>query len=326
MQSSEIKYLERINSPVLLIDGPLVRFANSAAKDLLGSHIIGQDLRIAIRNPEALAAINAPQGGRYRIGGLGSPGSSWLLSCHPLDGGRRMITLDDLSIHVSVAKAHTDFVANASHELRTPLAAVLGYVEALESPKIDEPTRARFLGTIRHEAQRMQALVEDLMSLSRIEAGKHELPTDIINLADMARECLGEFSARAKIELAVSDDQSKVAGDRAQLAQVLRNLIDNAIKYGEPDAPITVSIESAGADKVEISVRNEGEGIPPESLPRLTERFYRADTSRSRAAGGTGLGLAIVKHIVERHRGWFDIASGPAGGTTASILLPASRV
>jgi two-component system, OmpR family, phosphate regulon sensor histidine kinase PhoR len=244
-----------------------------------------------------------------------------------LENGDRLVCLYDRSVQVSVARAHADFVANASHELRTPLATILGYVETLTNPKAggDEATRTRFLETIRHEAMRMQALISDLMSLSRIEANKHEVPGESLDLVALVRETVGEFPAARTVEVSTNCDSAPVRGDRAQLAQVLHNLIDNARKYGSETGTVRVTVEATDTGWVVVAVSDEGEGIAPEHLPRLTERFYRADTSRSRAAGGTGLGLSIVKHIVERHRGRFDITSRQGVGTTASVMLPLKR-
>jgi len=316
--------LEGINVPVLLIEDGTIGYANAAAHNLLGAHIDGQDLRIAIRQPDALDLILRSHGGEAVIGGIGAQGSQWKLSCRVLADGLRLVTLEDLSVRVSVARAHADFVANASHELRTPLAAILGYVETLEDSKAggDEATRLRFLGIIRHEAQRMQALVEDLMSLSRIEAIKHDAPTDPVDMVALARECAGEVKRRGEVVVEANVAEAVVSGDRGQLAQVLRNLVDNALKYGKPDAAVTVTLEATPTGRLALTVSDQGEGIDPEHLPRLTERFYRADTSHSRASGGTGLGLSIVKHVVERHRGRFDISSRKGVGTTASIILP----
>jgi two-component system, OmpR family, phosphate regulon sensor histidine kinase PhoR len=316
--------LEHVPSPAFFVDAGQVSFANAAARELLGGHIVGENVRIAVRDPKALAEVLAPAGAPVRIDGLSVPGSRWQLTCQRIDEDRRLVLLEDLSVKVSVARAHADFVANASHELRTPLAAILGYVETLEDPKAgaDEATRQRFLGIIRHEASRMRALVEDLMSLSRIEAIKHDAPTEPVDMVALAREAIGEVRERGEAVLSANTERAMVAGDRGQLAQVLRNLIDNALKYGKPEAPVQVTLEATQTGRLAISIRDEGEGIDPEHLPRLTERFYRADTGRSRAAGGTGLGLAIVKHIVERHRGRFDISSFPGQGTTASIILP----
>jgi two-component system, OmpR family, phosphate regulon sensor histidine kinase PhoR len=319
-----VHLLEHIQTPALGVARGQVTFANTAAKALLGSHIVNQDVRIAIRNPDAVAVILDDSGGSARIDGLSVGGSVWQVDCHVVGPGERLVTLYDLSVQVSTARAHADFVANASHELRTPLAAVIGYVETLLTPKAgnDTATRERFLSTIRHEALRMQALVEDLMSLSRIQALKHEVPADAIDIAALAREVAGEFREGAEISVTANCDSAVIAGDRGQLAQVLRNLIDNALKYGKPGGPIWLTLEATSTGWLSIAVRDEGDGIAPEHLPRLTERFYRANTSRSRAAGGTGLGLSIVKHIVERHRGRFDITTRLGEGTTASLMLP----
>lgn len=319
-----VNLLEHIQTPAMVVSRGQVSFANPGAKALLGAHIVGQDVRIAIRDPRAVAVILGDGGGNAKIGGLSVGGSMWEVDCKVIGSGERLVTLYDLSVQVSTARAHADFVANASHELRTPLATVLGYVETLMNPKAggDEATRERFLNTIRHEALRMQSLISDLMSLSRIEAVKHEVPSEKIEMVSLAREVGGEFRSGGSVSVNANCDSAIVLGDRGQLAQVMRNLVDNALKYGRKDAPVQVALEATQTGWLLVAVHDDGDGIPPEHLPRLTERFYRADTSRSRAAGGTGLGLSIVKHIVERHRGRFDIASRPGAGTTASMMLP----
>ena len=324
---SDPALLDRIHIPALLVSGGRVSFANAAALELLGGHIAGEDVRLAIRDPQAVALILGEDSGNVTLHGVSVPGSIWQLECQRLEDGTRLVTLDDLSVRVSVARAHADFVANASHELRTPLANILGYVETLDDPRAggEEETRTRFLGIIRREAQRMQSLVEDLMSLSRIEAGKHDSPAEPVDLVALARQCAGEAGENGKVEVTANTATAVVLGDRGQLAQVLRNLIDNALKYGKPGGPVAVALEVTESGRLSLTVSDEGEGIPPEHLPRLTERFYRADASRSRAAGGTGLGLSIVKHVVERHRGRLDIASRLGEGTTASLILPLHR-
>ena len=327
MPSDPFQMLDHIRTPALVVANGQVSFANAAARALLGAHVVGDDVRIAIRNPDAVALIQKPGGGTARIHGLSVGGSVWDVDCDVLASGDRLVSLYDLSVETSVAKSHSDFVANASHELRTPLATIIGYAETLMNPKAgeDPATRDRFLGIIRHEAQRMQSLVEDLMSLSRIEATKHEAPLDRVDMVALARETAGEFRGGARVTVTANRESAAVAGDRGQLAQVVRNVIDNAVKYGKPDGEVRVTLESTETGWLLIAVQDDGEGIGPEHLPRLTERFYRADKSRSRAAGGTGLGLSIVKHIVERHRGRFDIASRAGSGTTASIMLPLLR-
>jgi two-component system, OmpR family, phosphate regulon sensor histidine kinase PhoR len=323
MIDSSSNILDHIDVPALLIKDEQVSYANAAARMLLGNHIDGQNIRIALRIPDAVRLISSDAGGRVKLDGLSVAGSKWDMACHVLDPVTRLVTLNDISIEASVTRAHADFVANASHELRTPLAAIKGFIEAIEDPKLDNDpaTRAQFISTIKREASRMQALIADLMSLSRIEASKHDAPDAVIDLIELARSAVAEVRDRTNVNFETNTDSVTIAGDRGQIAQVLRNLIDNAIKYGRKNGTVSVSIEAAPTGWVSLSISDEGDGIAPEHLPRLTERFYRIDASRSREAGGTGLGLSIVKHIVERHRGRFDITSRPGRGTTASIML-----
>jgi two-component system phosphate regulon sensor histidine kinase PhoR len=221
-----------------------------------------------------------------------------------------------------------DFVANASHELRTPLATILGYAETLreEAEAVDPATRRKFVEIIHDEARRMQRLVDDLISLSRIEAERFSVPTGAVELRalieEASRNCRNAAEDRGcRIEIEVEADLPPVAGDRGQLLQLVENLISNAIRYGRFERPIVVRAYRERS-MAHLSVRDEGEGIPAEHIPRVTERFYRVDASRSRALGGTGLGLAIVKHIVERHRGRLRIASRVGEGTTVHVQLP----
>ena len=324
MANDPLKYLALIELPILLVIDGRVHFANSAAQALLGSHIEQQDIRIALRDPEALRLIKTGQSGNVRLVGLSVKGSVWEMRYSMLNDKVGLITLQDQSIQVSVARAHADFVANASHELRTPLAAIRGYVETLLDPKAgDDPqTRNQFLTIIKREASRMEALVSDLMSLSRIEAIRHEIPSTEVDIVSLCREVLAEQTRNPAFTLETDNSKVSVAGDAPQLAQAIRNLVDNAEKYGTTEKAAMIRIEATDHGWVSIAIEDHGEGIAPEHLPRLTERFYRADAGRSRAAGGTGLGLAIVKHIVERHRGRFDIKSRIGEGTTATIMLP----
>jgi two-component system, OmpR family, phosphate regulon sensor histidine kinase PhoR len=319
---SNSSLLDLMARPALLISGDQVVHANPVAHQMLGAHITGQDIRLAIRNPEILGLIQSHENGHVSVKGLSTKGSIWDAVCHLFDDGSQLLTLEDMSVQASIARAHADFVANASHELRTPLASILGYVETLADPKAggDEKVRDRFLSTIKAEAQRMEALVEDLMSLSRIEANKHDAPSDKVDLAQICQLAASESKAQALFES--SANTAIILGDSTQIIQVMRNLVDNAIKYGGGEKPVRIGLETTSTGWAVIDVTDEGEGIAPEHLPRLTERFYRVDDSRSRKVGGTGLGLSIVKHIIERHRGRFDIRSRPGEGTTASIMLP----
>jgi two-component system phosphate regulon sensor histidine kinase PhoR len=239
----------------------------------------------------------------------------------------RVVHLIDRTGSYAADKIRIDFVANASHELRTPLASILGFIETLREGAGDDPdTRDRFLKIMFGEATRMRRLVDDLMSLSRIEAEKYREPDQIVRLGELVEEVRAEVTsiadARAADLVTAIADAPPIKGDRAQLSQVLHNLVGNAMKYGRPGTPVTVELRHDGGAMLRLSVRDEGDGIAAEHLPRLTERFYRVDSGRSRQAGGTGLGLSIVKHIVERHRGRLDIASVPGRGTTVTVLLP----
>jgi two-component system phosphate regulon sensor histidine kinase PhoR len=241
--------------------------------------------------------------------------------------GTRVVHLVDTTARHAAERMRVDFVANASHELRTPLASILGFVEALSDAAGDDAAiRDRFLHVMGEEARRMQRLVEDLISLSRIEADKHRAPSTPVELAELVESVCAELRRAAgprgeDLDCTAEADIPPVAGDAAQLSQILHNLVGNAMKYGRAGTPVTIRLVHAG-EMARLTISDQGDGIPPEHLPRLTERFYRVDAGRSRALGGTGLGLAIVKHIVERHRGRLDIASRVGEGTTVTITLP----
>ena len=235
----------------------------------------------------------------------------------------------DRSDAVSAEKMRVDFVANASHELRTPLSTVLGYAETLaEESGISDKQRSSFGRTIRDEARRMLRIIEDLMSLSRIEADRFVAPGERVEIEDIVGAAVanaghGRGRGACEFKVAVAPDLPPVRGDRAQLVQVLDNLLNNAVRYGcdKPGAAVEINAERSGLWVV-LTVTDRGPGIPREHLPRVTERFYRVDPGRSRESGGTGLGLAIVKHIIERHRGSLDMRSTVGVGTSVSVRLP----
>ena len=317
--------IEPLGQPLMLLDGPRIADANAAARAALGAHVLGQDARIALRHPDAMRLIGMGHNDSVTIHGFTGAKSLWQLTRRNLDETRWIIELADRSSEADVSRAHTDFVANASHELRTPLAAITGYVETLSEGSVDENTRKRFLSIVQREAQRMQSLVEDLMTLSHVEAEKHDRPIQEIDLGRLAARVVGEVSSlqgKERVEVAGSEPGAIILGDATQLEQVLRNLIDNALKYADPDQPVRVSVSRNGGRRIKLAVIDRGPGIAPEHLPHLTRRFYRTDPGRSRASGGTGLGLAIVKHIVERHSGELDIASTLGEGTTITLAFP----
>ena len=325
--------IEAIGEPVLVIAGTRVTHANAAARQLLGEHILGEDVRLAIRHPaaaERLVNSGGDEGHQpIHLVGLGARDQRWAMQVSALPDGRRVVHLTDSTGRHAAERIRVDFVANASHELRTPLAALLGFIETLSDEAGDDPAiRKRFLGVMFDEARRMQRLIDDLMSLSRIEAEKYRVPEEKVDLGTLVEEVRAELAAtpdpRGAEVVVEAEAVPAVIGDRAQLSQLLHNIAGNAMKYGKAGTPVRVSVAPAGSTMVRLTVSDEGEGIAPDHLPRLTERFYRVDSGRSRSVGGTGLGLAIVKHIVERHRGQLDIASEVGRGTSVSILLPAA--
>ena len=318
--------IENSSIPLVITDRNTIALANNAARRMLGPHVIGQDTRVALRNPEAISLLGDNGQNEAIVRGLVRRGDIWQVNRQMIDERLAMLEFINQTAEADISRAHTDFVANASHELRTPLAAILGYVETLQEGdgKLDTPTASKFLGIIEREAQRLHALVSDLMSLSRVEAEKHDLPTTRIDLAALVERAARDAAGSNRIERLVLDitAEPEVLGDTQQLEQVVRNLVDNALKYGAADAPVTVTLNLAQGDLARIAVQDQGEGIAPEQIPHLTRRFYRTDPGRSRASGGTGLGLAIVKHIVERHRGRLDITSTLGKGTLVVVRLP----
>jgi len=245
-----------------------------------------------------------------------------------LSDGQRIVHLIDQTGNYAAERMRVDFVANASHELRTPLASILGFIETLSEEAGEDPAiRARFLKVMDDEAKRMLRLIEDLISLSRIEAEKYRVPDTPIDLAILVSDVRAELADGAGnrgLDLVATIEPAvpPVSGDRVQLSQMLHNLVGNAMKYGRAGTPVTITLARDVTGMVRLAVRDEGDGIAAVHIPRLTERFYRADAGRSRSLGGTGLGLAIVKHIVERHRGRLDIASQVGVGTTVAVILP----
>ena len=222
-------------------------------------------------------------------------------------------------------------MANASHELRTPLSAILGFVEALKDDAgEDAALRVRFLGTVHREAERMQRLIEDLLSLSRIESERRAPPDSAVSLKALARQVASELTTRGlppgrTVRVEAEDTLADVAGDALQLHQLLVNLVENGLKYGRADSPVVIRLSHHDDRLAQLRVVDQGDGVAAEHLPRLTERFYRVDPGRSRRVGGTGLGLAIAKHVVERHRGTLRITSELGQGTTVTVRLPFAR-
>lgn len=243
-----------------------------------------------------------------------------------------LVTFRDLTEQERIEQMRVDFVANASHELRTPLASLLGYIETLQGAARDDPkARDRFLNIMWKQAQRMTRLIEDLLSLSRIEMRQHLPPQDVVDLNEVAvnvtqsLELIAE-AGRTSIVLKKLDGPARIRGERDEIVQVVQNLVQNAIKYGREGGEVRVTLtreagSKNGSSRLHVEVADEGQGIAPEHLPRLTERFYRVSSANSREKGGTGLGLAIVKNILLRHRGDLRIASDYGKGSRFTVIF-----
>jgi len=323
--------LEAIGEAALIAREGRLLAANAAARALLGDDIEGRHVAEAIRHPVALEVLERPtleHAEDIELTGLGHSRRHWLMRVAEVAQGARLIRFVDRSEARAAEQMRVDFVANASHELRTPLATLVGYTETLRerAAEIDPATSERFLSIVHDEALRMQRIVEDLISLSRIEAERFVTPTDAVELPPLVGQVLAGVSRaaeerRSALSSRMAEDLPPIAGDSGQVLQLLDNLLTNALRYGEPGTPVTVTAEREGA-MVHLKIADQGEGIPPEHIERVTERFYRVDTGRSRSIGGTGLGLSIVKHIVERHRGRLTIESRQGEGTTVHVRLP----
>jgi two-component system, OmpR family, phosphate regulon sensor histidine kinase PhoR len=336
-----------IPDPLILLDDRrrIIR-ANAPAAAFIGGLAQPRDLAGSLRNPAVLEAADAVLRGeaaRVVDFAVTVPVERQLRATFArieplsLDGATAVLTLNDITELKRAEQMRADFIANASHELRTPLATLTGFIETLRGPARDDAeVRERFLAIMNEQAARMTRLVEDLLSLSRIELNEHVPPQGRVALGPVLDHLAEALELRAGerdmgIVLTLPPDLPDVQGDHDELAQLFQNLLDNAIKYGRARSPITVGAEivtrsstdgeRARTEFVSIAVHDHGEGIAREHLARLTERFYRVDTARSREMGGTGLGLAIVKHIVNRHRGLLEIDSTQGVGSVFTVLL-----
>jgi len=338
--------LDALPDPVLLLDGRRkVVAANRAADELLGEGVHGHDVCQTLRHPLAQRAVKSTLDGRkqhaeaeivfdvpihrvYQLQVMAVPGDVAF-------SVRAVVALHEVTALTRAEDMRADFVANVSHELRSPLSSLTGFIETLQtSAKDDADAQERFLSVMDVEARRMSRLIDDLLSLSRIEVNEHIRPTERVHLADVIGAVAQSVQIRAAkkgvaVDLSLPDDLSDVAGDADQLRQVFQNLVDNAVTYGADNTKVEITAKcldtlvETGTPGVEITVRDFGDGIEERHLSRLTERFYRVDKGRSRAMGGTGLGLAIVKHIINRHRGRLSADSTVGEGSAFSVQLPA---
>jgi len=355
--------IEAVPEPMLHLDASgLIVASNMAARSLLGEWIQGRSYAAVLRQPAILGRIETVQAdgmpGEARYELADSAGSTQfrvrisalrdgaVLDIDAPRGTRRLPLLlhfTDITHLREAEEMRRDFVANVSHELRTPLTAVLGFIETLRGPARDDPAaQDRFLSIMEDEARRMNRLVSDLLSLSRVEAAERMRPSDVVDLGAVLEGTVAAMRPSADLSGNTinfetngylgdgQEDASPnlILGDRDQLMQVFLNLTENALKYGGPDRAVDLRLsqeDGTGSLKgtvIRVDVSDRGDGIDPQHIPRLTERFYRVDTHRSRAMGGTGLGLAIVKHIINRHRGRLRITSEKGQGSTFSVLFP----
>ena len=337
--------VDAVPEPAIVLDGAgYLMHANRMAEDLFGARRRGGHVASMSRDPELLAAVDqALASGETAAVELHErvPVERRLLATvAPLERSRPgaagpslLIAFRDLSEQDRLAKMRADFVANASHELRTPLASLRGFVETLQgAAKDDAQARERFLKVMSEQAERMTRLIDDLLSLSRVEMREHLPLSERVDLNDALShviQALQPIAAEAgtTIEFRRLDGPALIRGDRDEIVQVFQNLVQNAIKYGKRGGCIDVHVtrEAAGGGRpvrFVAAVRDDGPGIAPQHLPRLTERFYRVSAAASREKGGTGLGLAIVKHILNRHRGELAITSKVGEGSTFAVILP----
>jgi len=332
-------FAEALPDPCFILDRRgVVRYANRRATSYFPIRI-GDALTFRLRVPDLLAAFDAvakggpPQRVEFveRV-----PTERWFdawFARLDLDGKQPgefvLLILDDMTERRRSERVRVDFVANASHELRTPLASLTGFIETLRGPaREDAEARDRFLTIMHEQADRMARLVDDLLSLSRIEMKEHVRPTDRVDLVPTVRHVVDSLEPLARdlgvsLEAELPGEPARVVGDRDELIQVFENLIENACKYGQSGKRVLVTVTPATeGGGPSVSVRDFGPGIAADHLPRLTERFYRVDVEASRQHRGTGLGLAIVKHILARHQARMTVESTLGEGATFTVVFP----
>lgn len=338
--------LDALQEAVFIVDqNRVVLLTNPAAESIYGNRHLGQDFVRISRNPDCLRAIGQVLNGESRSQSVvyfdTVANATLKLNVVSLgdkneDGARAVISIRDISDLREAEQMRSDFVANVSHELRSPLTALSGFIETLGLMDKDETeARARFLNLMDSEAQRMIRLIADLLSLSKVESRQRMRPDDQVHVPAILNRVKATLESLATdegmtIELDVEDGLPSVSASEDELTQVFQNLIENALKYGRRGSQVHVRVfrqpDIAGliGPGILIEVTDQGEGIAKQHIPRLTERFYRVDTHRSRDKGGTGLGLAIVKHIINRHRGRFLITSEEGVGSRFTVVLPVS--
>lgn len=348
--STDAEILDHLPNPVVMVNrSRTVTGYNQAAKSLFHHLETGSDLTRYIRDPQLLDAFEDVASGQqdlkhteFILASDAQRHFDVLTARLPAQAGNRnfVLSFSDLTELRKVEQMRADFAADAGHELRTPLSVLLGFIETLEGPAKGDPDALdQFLPVMRDQAQRMQHLVEDLLSLAKIELNEHTPPSGDCEVAAIIEKVSKGLKVKADakdMNIRITSDLSDTStvGEEKELVQVFQNLIDNAVKYGHANTDVEIDIRLAKNPPaalarfrhnriMAVSIRDHSDGIAREHLPRLTERFYRVDTARSRAVGGTGLGLAIVKHLVQRHRGTMTIDSEQGKGSVFTVYLPA---
>jgi two-component system phosphate regulon sensor histidine kinase PhoR len=327
------------NGVVLLDAQGRIEWCNQTAAQHFGldsGRDLQQQVGNLVRDPGFIAYYNAGSYAQEIVipGPSGSASRPVKLSVqlHPYGEGRRLLLSRDVTAVQQAEVMRRDFVANVSHEIRTPLTVLIGFVETLQNLPLSDEERARYLGLMAHQAQRMQTLVSDLLTLSRLEGSPLPGAGEWTPVSALLAHC--EQDGRAltgslgkTLDWRVAPAPAvEIAGSPGELLSAMSNLASNAVRYTPSGGAVELAWRDLPEGRAEFVVRDSGPGIAPEHIGRLTERFYRVDRSRSRETGGTGLGLAIVKHVVQRHGAELNIESTPGAGSAFSIQFPASRL
>jgi len=315
----------------VLIDATLqIDWCNPVAEEHFGISLrADQGLRLTnlVRGPEFVGYMTSARFDQALIF-QPRPGLSLEVRVVEFETARSIVITRDITQREQVDAVRRDFIANVSHELRTPLTVVKGFLEMLVDAQPNDGTTGQHHLQLMHEqAQRMHRLVEDLLTLSRLESRESPLYDEVVNVAQLVREVADEARALSlgRHQIRVDAGPGFVRGSREELRSAFGNIVSNAVRYTPEGGVISLSWrEDVNGGRLEV--RDTGPGIAPEHIPRLTERFYRVDKSRSRETGGTGLGLAIVKHVLLRHGGHLDVQSEVGAGTTFSAVLPTDRL
>jgi two-component system phosphate regulon sensor histidine kinase PhoR len=310
-----------------------IDWANARAITQLGldlAHDRGQPIINLVRQPEFQRYLETGDyGTSVVVPSQREANRKLALQLVPFAADQKLLMSRDVTELEAVARMRRDFIANVSHELKTPLTVISGFVETLQDVDVDERQRRRFLGLMQEQANNMQRLIADLLTLSALESEQNPVHEERFDVVPLLLALSADAKALSKgahhIELDVRDPAT-ILGNRDELASAFGNLVSNAVRYTPPGGTITLAWRVDADGRGLFSVTDTGIGIAPEYIPRLTERFYRVDRSRSRATGGTGLGLAIVKHVLMRHQGELEIASERGRGSTFVARLPAARV